>query len=233
MRPRFVAVQTQNSGHTQYHVLISIRYIALSHVHIFDALTTVIGCLYMALLAFTTDMSAPTIVAHGTYPCALMNWRYLLQGKHSKFGISKAAGIVMTLGTTVLPAMIRSGKFDSALIAKVNILVPVLMGALGFVNRELGMKVFGYEGKLAEADGVTRAICGWFCDSMAMWAIVAGLLLAGYEARVAVGCSALFFFVDLVNNNYLSKRNEALDTDPIPDAVFALILGGISYGLLA
>jgi len=194
--------------------------------------TCLIGCLYMAMLAFDTDMDAATITAHGTYPCALMNLRNLLKGKFAKHGWHNGAGIGMTLATLLLPLAIRSGKYDSELIARINILVPLFVGATGFFDRSLGMKVSGHKDGVSEYDGITQALSGWFCSAMFMWAIIAGLLLAGFEPEKAVGFSALFFFIDLVNNNHVRKSNEALALDALPGHVMALILGGISYCLL-
>lgn len=193
--------------------------------------TCLISCVYMALLAFSTDMDAPTIVAHGTYPFAIMNFRYLLQDKFVKHGWQKGVGLYTTLSSIMLPLGIRSGRFNSDLLAKIDIICPLLMGAVGFFSRDLGMKVWGHKG-VAECDEVTVALSGWLSSAMFQVAIIAASLLAGFEAKKAVGYSALFFLIDLVNNNHIQGRNGPLKLEPAANYIMALILAGVSYALL-
>lgn len=193
---------------------------------------TVIGCLYMAMLAFSTSMDAATIIAHGTYPCALMSIKNLLQDNFVKHGFQKGAGLLMTLATVGLPVAIRSGKYDSNALATADVLFPLICGIIGFFDRSLAMKLSGHQTGDFGDDEKTKAFSGWYFSALLTWAIVATSLLNGVETNKAVGYSALFLLVDLLDKRYFRKSNSVLNIDDAPLYVFYLVLGGISWSLL-
>ena len=187
----------------------------------------------MAMLAFSTSMDAATIIAHGTYPCALMSIKNLLQDNFAKHGFRKGTGVLMTLATVGLPVAIRSGKYDSDLLATMDVIVPLVCGIGGFLDRSLGMKLSGHETGDFGDDEKTAALSGCFFGALLTWAIVATSLLKGIEANKAVGYSALFLLVDLLDKRYFRKSNAPLNIDDAPLYLFYAVFAGISYVLLS
>ena len=187
----------------------------------------------MAMLAFSTSMDAATIIAHGTYPCALMSIKNLLQDNFAKHGFRKGTGVLMTLATVGLPVAIRSGKYDSNALATADIIGPLASGIGGFLDRSLGMKLSGHETGDFGGDEKTEALSGWFFGALLTWAIVATSLLKGLEANKAVGYSALFLLVDLLDKRYFRKSNAPLNIDDAPLYLFYAVFAGISYVLLS
>jgi hypothetical protein len=161
-----------------------------------------------------------------------MTFKNLMQGNFVRHGFRKGVGLLMTLATVGLPVAIRSGKYDSNALATADVLFPLVCGLLGLIDRSLAMKVAGHETGEFGGDEKTEALSGWYFASLLTWAIVAVSLLKGVEANAAVGYSALFLLVDLLDKRYLRKGNSPLNLDDKPLYLFYVVLAGISYVLL-
>lgn len=226
------ALAPEKTGDILFNGAFTVDEDSLSSFLVGYAGSSFIGCLYMAMLAFSTSMDAPTIIAHGTYPCALMSIKNLLQDKFAKHGFHKGTGVLMTLATVGLPVAIRSGKYDSNALATADVLFPLVCGIIGFFDCPLAMKLSGHQTGDFGDDEKTKAFSGWYFSAVLTWAIVATSLLKGVEPNKAVGYSALFLLVDLLDKRYIRKSNAPLNIDDAPLYLFYLVLGGICWSLL-
>mmetsp|Transcript_5367 Transcript_5367/g.8479 ORF Transcript_5367/g.8479 Transcript_5367/m.8479 type:complete len:129 (+) Transcript_5367:3-389(+) len=125
--------------------------------------------------------------------------------------------------------MIRSGKYDNDLICKLDVSFPLIVGVVGCLNTDLGKKCLGFR----KRDPVTEALTGWFFWGLGQWGVMVAALLMGNDITSAVGWSAAFSTVFVVDYCFIRKQNAALRLPLAPQIANTVLFGIVAYTLLS
>ncbi|KAL3904664.1 MAG: hypothetical protein SGILL_009980, partial [Bacillariaceae sp.] len=156
---------------------------------------------YAALVYFAAkgNRSVPTAIAMSSLPLAYVRYKDLL----SNLGKSSPASLLVAgllIGGTF---MILSGKGDATLCAQALALFNLASGAVGEINPDLGVKVWGF----STLKGSTKAFFIWFIALVAGYGALAAMMLQGRSGMEAIGYAALLETVFMIDCIYLRKWN--------------------------
>lgn len=190
--------------------------------------STCVGLGVMSYLAVQTSTPAAKIAMYGALSCFYAVFRNTLKGSFDKTGFMDYFGVVQLVIFCVCTYCIQTGT-DPTLAAKALAIVPLLLGAVGSLDPDLGGKLFC---GLSKQIGVTRTVCLWFYQSLLMWGVMSWSLLSGESAFKSIGLASLAVTFGVVDNTFLRKANKELGLSDAVSYTYLVSAASIAVGLL-